>query len=42
MQENGITIDKSFRGTLTVACRVDGKDCAIGSTDINGKVCTGC
>jgi hypothetical protein len=33
-----VSVSKSFKGILTLACRVDGADSAVGSTDINGKV----
>jgi hypothetical protein len=38
MQERGLVVSKSFRGTFTMSGRLDGKDCAVSSQDINGKV----
>lgn len=38
-QERGLAVSKGFKGTFTMGARVDGKDCAVSSEDINGKVC---
>ena len=38
LQERGLTVSKSFTGTFSMSGRMDGRDCAVSSVDINGKV----
>ena len=38
LQERGLAISKSFKGVFSLGGRMHGKDCAVSSIDINGKV----
>ena len=42
LQERGLTISKSFTGTFSMSGRMEGRDCAVSSVDINGKVWQQC
>ena len=38
MQERGFDIGKQFRGEVSMAGKDQGKDCAVGTQDLSGKV----
>lgn len=38
--DRGLPVSKDFKGTVTLGGRVDDVDSAVGTSSINGKVCT--